>query len=153
MTKHLVYFLSLSFASALTACSPFKTPEAGGHLGGGLGAHEKCGDTVTLSWTPPTHNTDGSLLTDLAGYKVYYGLQSRTYSTTIDTNDMTQNGRDVTGLSPNKYYFTVTAYNSNNVESDYANEGYITLINCPVKVRTAHVTRLNGVVLLTLMSH
>ncbi len=25
----------------------------------------------TLSWTAPTHNTDGSLITDLAGYNVY----------------------------------------------------------------------------------
>ena len=28
---------------------------------------------VTLSWDPPTTNADGTPLTDLAGYKVYYG--------------------------------------------------------------------------------
>ena len=29
--------------------------------------------SMSLSWTPPTQNTDGSALTDLAGYKLYYG--------------------------------------------------------------------------------
>ena len=29
--------------------------------------------TATVSWTPPTTNTDGSALTDLAGYRVAYG--------------------------------------------------------------------------------
>ncbi len=29
--------------------------------------------SVTLSWYPPTQNADGSPLTDLAGYRVYYG--------------------------------------------------------------------------------
>ncbi len=29
--------------------------------------------SATLSWTPPTLNTDGSALTDLAGYNVYWG--------------------------------------------------------------------------------
>lgn len=28
---------------------------------------------ATLNWTRPTHNTDGSLLTDLKGYIIYYG--------------------------------------------------------------------------------
>jgi len=29
--------------------------------------------TATLTWTPVTQNTDGTLLLDLAGYKVFYG--------------------------------------------------------------------------------
>ena len=29
--------------------------------------------TATVSWTPPTTNTDGSALTNLAGYRVAYG--------------------------------------------------------------------------------
>ncbi len=35
--------------------------------------------TATLSWTPPTQNTDGSPLTDLAGYRVYWGTSSGNY--------------------------------------------------------------------------
>ena len=29
--------------------------------------------SITLSWTAPTENEDGSALTDLAAYKIYYG--------------------------------------------------------------------------------
>jgi len=34
---------------------------------------------ATVSWIPPTTNTDGTALTDLAGYKVYYGTVSWSY--------------------------------------------------------------------------
>ena len=35
--------------------------------------------SVTLNWTAPTTNTDGSALTDLAGYVVSFGTASRQY--------------------------------------------------------------------------
>ena len=37
--------------------------------------------SATLSWTPPTTNTDGSSLTNLAGYKVYWGPSQGTIRT------------------------------------------------------------------------
>ena len=39
--------------------------------------------SVTLSWTPPTQNEDGSVLTDLAAYKFYYGTVSGSYANSI----------------------------------------------------------------------
>lgn len=33
--------------------------------------------TVTLNWAPPTQNTDGTPLTDLTGYRVYYSSVAR----------------------------------------------------------------------------
>jgi hypothetical protein len=35
--------------------------------------HDAISGQATLSWDPPTTNVDGTPLTDLAGYKVYYG--------------------------------------------------------------------------------
>ena len=32
--------------------------------------------TAALSWSAPTQNTDGSVLTDLAGYKVHNGTSA-----------------------------------------------------------------------------
>src|SRR4029453_5899928 len=32
--------------------------------------------SATLSWTPPTRNTDGTTLTNLPGYRIYYGTSS-----------------------------------------------------------------------------
>ena len=42
--------------------------------------------TALVSWTPPTENTDGSTLTDLAGYRIRYGTSPGSYSDTITIN-------------------------------------------------------------------
>ncbi len=44
---------------------------------------------ATLSWDPPTTNADGTPLTDLAGYRIYYGTSSGSYSQNIDAGDVT----------------------------------------------------------------
>ena len=42
--------------------------------------------SVSLAWTPPTQNEDGSTLTDLSGYKIHYGTTSKTYTQSIPVN-------------------------------------------------------------------
>ncbi|MDH3642435.1 MAG: hypothetical protein OES38_10090, partial [Gammaproteobacteria bacterium] len=44
---------------------------------------------LSLTWVAPTENVDGSPLTDLAGYKIYYGDSSRSYLTPTVVNDAT----------------------------------------------------------------
>lgn len=46
------------------------------------------GAEVTLAWDPPTNNTDGTPLTDLAGYKLYSGQASQVYSVTTDVGNV-----------------------------------------------------------------
>ncbi len=75
---------------------------------------------VTLTWDAPTTNADGTPLTDLAGYKVYYGTSSRDYTKTIDVGNTTT--YQITGLSGGTYYFAVTAYDTSGNESDYSEE-------------------------------
>lgn len=41
---------------------------------------------ITLSWTAPVANSDGTPLTDLAGYNVYYGTATGNYNKNIATN-------------------------------------------------------------------
>lgn len=43
--------------------------------------------SATLSWTPPTTNTDGSVLSNLAGYQVYWGTASKNYSSSVQLNN------------------------------------------------------------------
>src|SRR4030065_2503178 len=52
-----------------------------------------------LTWDPPTTNSDGSPLTDLAGYKVYYGPTSGNYNTVLNVANVT--GYTVAGLNDN----------------------------------------------------
>lgn len=40
-------------------------------------------NSAVLSWAAPTSNTDGSPLTDLEGYKVYYGTSSTSLNRTV----------------------------------------------------------------------
>jgi hypothetical protein len=82
-------------------------------------SHEAC--CVTLAWDAPTNNVDGSPLTDLAGYKVYFGHSSRTYSAYMDVGNVTL--CQFTNLQPGAtYFFATTAYNADGVESDVSAE-------------------------------
>ncbi len=81
---------------------------------------------ATLTWTAPTQNTDGSPLTDLAGFKIYLGqVQGGPYPVSVDIADPTATTFTVPGLTEGlTYYFVSTAYNSASPvqESDFSNE-------------------------------
>lgn len=76
---------------------------------------------VTLTWKAPTQNTDGSALTDLAGYKIY---RSTTLATLGDSFVQVAAGIStyiVEGLSNATYYFGVKAFNSKGIDSAMSN--------------------------------
>ncbi len=73
--------------------------------------------TLTLAWDPPTDNTDGSSLSDLQGYKVYYGEKSGTYTSVLDVPNPSLTSYVVQNLPPGTYYFALADYNSQGVES------------------------------------
>lgn len=77
--------------------------------------------SVTLSWTPPTQNTDESPLIDLAGYYIYYGLSAGNYPNRIAIDNPGIATFVVENLTPNTYYFVATSVNSSGVESEYSN--------------------------------
>ena len=77
--------------------------------------------SATLSWTPPTENTDDSPLNDLAAYKIYYGTSSGNYPNQIDIDNPGISTYVVENLPPDTYYFVSTAINSNGIESDFSN--------------------------------
>ena len=77
--------------------------------------------SVTLSWAAPALNEDGTALTDLAGYKIYYGTSSRNYTTQIPV-DLGTTTLVVDNLTPDTYFFAATAINSADVESQYSGE-------------------------------
>ncbi|UFS71077.1 hypothetical protein LPW11_02545 [Geomonas sp. RF6] len=85
------------------------------------GAPEAQAATATLTWSAPTTNSDGSSLTDLAGYKVYVGTSSGSYQPGVDVGKVTS--YTVSNLTDGgTYYFAITAYNSARVESSRSNE-------------------------------
>jgi len=80
--------------------------------------------TALLSWTAPTENTNGSELTDLSGYKIYYGTSSGNYcnSITLLISDSVLLSYLVEDLANSGWYFVMTAFNSLGIESDYSEE-------------------------------
>ncbi len=84
--------------------------------------------SAVLSWLPPTENEDGTPLTDLAGYKLYWGTSSGKYdgSVTIDNPGVTTYVLD--NLAPATYYFVATAYNAEGAESEPSNEAVGTVL-------------------------
>jgi hypothetical protein len=73
--------------------------------------------SVTLTWTPPTQNEDGSPLTNLRGFRVYYGNSSSSLGSMIDIPNAGVTSAVVENLSSATWYFGVKAYNSGGVES------------------------------------
>lgn len=75
--------------------------------------------TATLSWTVPTQNTDGSALTDLAGYTVYYGTSSSNLSSSVSVSSATTTSYTVSGLTVGTtYYFAMASVNTSGISSD-----------------------------------
>jgi len=77
--------------------------------------------SVTLTWTPPTQNTDGSPLTDLAGYRIYWGNGGGVYPQSVTINNPGVSSYVVENLPPGDYEFVATALNSAGVESGFSN--------------------------------
>jgi hypothetical protein len=84
--------------------------------------------TVTLDWSAVTQNTNGTVLTNLAGYKVYYGTSPSAMSTIVVLSNPSLTTYLVTNLSPGTWYFSVTAYASDGSESALSNVG-ATIVN------------------------
>ncbi|HEV7715683.1 MAG TPA: putative Ig domain-containing protein, partial [Steroidobacteraceae bacterium] len=103
---------------AVTALTPFTITVAAGSASSG---------DVSLAWTPPTENADGSTLTDLSGYKIHYGNASKNYTQTVAVSNPGLTRFVLDSLPAGKNYIAMTAYNSAGAESDYSPEVSVTV--------------------------
>lgn len=76
--------------------------------------------SVTLSWSPPTRNTDGTPLTDLTGFRVYYGTAAGNYTEQVQLPSATLTSVVIEDLAPARWYFAVKAYNRDGIESEFS---------------------------------
>jgi hypothetical protein len=83
--------------------------------------------SVTLSWQPPTENSDGTPLLDLRSYRIVYGSQVGHYTTSIDIDNAGLTRYVVEGLAPGVYFFALVARNSAGAESDESAPVSVTL--------------------------
>ena len=83
--------------------------------------------TVTLSWIAPTENTNGTPLTDLAGYHIRYGTDPGELTRSIDLSTTSTTAYEISGLSTGTYYFAISAYTAMGIESVDSAVGYKTI--------------------------
>lgn len=97
------------------------------------------GDTqAILSWIAPTTNTDGTPLTNLAGFNAYYGTTADLSGADTKSKQFANAGAStgtITALAPGTYFFGVKAYNTLGISSDFSN------IGSKVITASANVTR------------
>ena len=77
--------------------------------------------SATLSWQAPTQRTDGSSLTDLAGYKIYWGQSQGNYPNSVTIDNPGVSTYVIEQLTPATWYFVATAFDSKGVESQFSN--------------------------------
>lgn len=78
--------------------------------------------SATLAWAAPTTRTDGTALTNLSGYKIYYGRMSGTYDYTVDIASPGVLTYVVEGLVAGEWFFALSAYDSDDLESNRTEE-------------------------------
>jgi len=98
---------SISASASLTVTAPAPVPAPG---------------STTLSWTAPSQRVDGSPITNLAGYRLYYGTSSGNYTAVQDLGNVTTLNLATLSLGQGTYYFVLTAYDIQNYESGYSTE-------------------------------
>jgi hypothetical protein len=76
--------------------------------------------SITVSWTPPTRNTDGSSLTNLAGYRFHWGTTPGEYTNSVAVDNPGLSSYVIENLAPGTYEFVVTAVNSEGAESSFS---------------------------------
>ena len=79
---------------------------------------------VNLSWTAPAEreNNEPISLSEIAGYKVYYGTEERRYPKSVNIKDGSSTGYTFKNLAAGIYHFALTTYDTAGRESQYSAE-------------------------------
>lgn len=112
MKKHFVRMLLLLIAITIAGC--------GG--GGSTTANENTTtpNSVILHWNAPATRNDGTYLgmSEIAGYKVYMGPNASSLTLVSNISDPYTMEYEVNNLDVGTYYFSVSTYDTDNLESD-----------------------------------
>jgi hypothetical protein len=73
--------------------------------------------TAVLNLSAPKENTDGSALTDLAGFRIYYGTSPSNLTQLVQLAGATLTTYTANSLASGTWYFSATAYTTTGMES------------------------------------
>jgi hypothetical protein len=72
---------------------------------------------VIVDWSPPTQNTNGTALTNLAGVRVYYGPSASNLSQLTEVVGTAVKSYTISNLSAGTWYFGAVAYTTTGAQS------------------------------------
>ncbi len=104
--------LTATDGSASASIGPFSIEVAEADSGAG---------SAQISWTPPTTATDGSTLTDLAGYNIFYGTSPSALTQSVNVPNIGVTSYTISGLTSGTWYFVVTSYSASGTQSAPSN--------------------------------
>jgi hypothetical protein len=70
-----------------------------------------------VKWVPPTQNTNGSALTDLAGVRIFYGTSASNLSHSVQVAGSSASTYTISGLATGTWYFGAQAYTTTGISS------------------------------------
>jgi len=112
----LKYLFALILVSPLFACSS----ESGGSASG----DSTTSKAADLSWVAPSEREDGTglALSEIAGYRIYYGTTAGIYQNQIDINDKTAQETQIANIPEGTYFAVMTTIDTDGRESDFSSE-------------------------------
>ena len=124
--KYFFILIALLLSLQLTACNNGNSDDpAGTEDPAGTDDSTSSGENfIRLSWTAPLEREDNQpiSLSEIAGYKIYYGTVENTFSHSVDITDGAANGHTLENLSSGIYYLTLTTYDTAGRESKPSGE-------------------------------
>lgn len=110
-------------ALSLSGCNDEESSASTGTPPPAAPAPEPTLGSAKLEWRAPATYTNGAPLTNLAGYRIYYGTDVTQMQNTIDVSNPGVVSYVIEGLLPNTYYFAVSAVTNTGDESQRSNAG------------------------------
>ena len=76
--------------------------------------------SATLTWGKPADNTNGTPLTNLAGYVLRYGTNLSALTSQLSVASPNTTSVEINNLSPGTWYFEIASVNASNVEGPFS---------------------------------
>jgi len=104
-------------SSSSLSSSPSSSPE------------QNPGAIANLIWIAPSEREDGRplLLSEIAGYMVYFGNSTGDYPDYIEIMDSSSTQKSLSALLPGRYYLVITTIDTDGRESAFSEEVSITI--------------------------
>ncbi len=82
---------------------------------------EVASGSLTVNWSAPSQNTNGTALTNLAGYYIYYGTNANALTQSLQISNPGITTYTINNLAPGTWYVGILDYTSAGVRSTFSN--------------------------------